>query len=458
MCWDIYGNRKRHPLGLHQCVCIIDDDHQVLPRGRWDSSGRAMHPLTRGCVVFFCHGAHAVAACVAKINFKPRVVAARLTCIPPDRNGLLRRGLIARARHGCNIAHLLLLTTEKKSICFLSVFAPEKKDHKMKICGQYRDTPPRPIEDDAFITLWNMRQEVGKIIAQNPHGWRRVLNARDCTKNLAQRVQCINRAYFKCAELCQMVTVSPRTMVHLCEAPGGFAEFCSARYAEAEAAAFSLQSAGCIAFSPVVKCARSGVPNEGDICNGNVLRHIKDLFREGVDLVTADGGVQVEKQDIDVEEQVCTKLFLAQVVTTLSIQRVGGSCVIKFFEGATKATIDIVKVMGLFYERVEVTKPRTSRGTNSERYLVCNGFRKNDEAIKALQEIYDTMETSDRLYLSSVVDEELTSDDLQPFQKLASAQVEAIRLLISSTKTQNLDRIATLRKEDEAHVLGQLLH
>ena len=340
----------------------------------------------------------------------------------------------------------------------MSVCALAKKDHKMKICGQYRDTPPRPIEDDAFITLWKMRQEVGKIIAQNPHGWRRVLNARDCTKNLAQRVQCINRAYFKCAELCQMVTVSPRTMVHLCEAPGGFAEFCSARYAEAEAAAFSLQSAGCIAFSPVVKCARLGVPNEGDICNGNVLRHIKDLFREGVDFVTADGGVQVEKQDIDVEEQVCTKLFLAQVVTTLSIQRVGGSCVIKFFEGATKATIDIVKVMGLFYERVEVTKPRTSRGTNSERYLVCNGFRNNDEAIKALQEIYDTMETSDRLYLSSVVDEELTLDDLQPFQKLARAQVESIRLLISSTKTQNLDRIVTLRKEDEAHVLEQLPH
>lgn len=326
----------------------------------------------------------------------------------------------------------------------------------MKIRGEYRNAPPRPIEDEAFTTLWKRRQEVGKIIEQSPREWRRVLNTRDCTKNLAQRVQCINRAFFKCAELCKMVTVSPRTIVHLCEAPGGFAEFCSARYPDAEGAAFSLESNGCIAFSPVVKCARAGTPNDGDICNGNFLRYIKELFRSGVDLVTADGGIQVEKQDMDVEEQVCTKLFLAQVVTTLSIQRVGGSCFIKFFEGATKATIDIVKVMGLFYERVEVTKPRTSRGTNSERYLVCNGFCNNDEAIGALQEIYDTMETSDGLYLSSVVDQELTLDDLQPFQKLASAQTESIQLLITSTKTQKFEKIVTLRKEDEAYMLEQL--
>jgi 23S rRNA U2552 (ribose-2'-O)-methylase RlmE/FtsJ len=322
----------------------------------------------------------------------------------------------------------------------------------MKIVAAYQNAPNSRIQNDTFVKLWQMREKVGEIIKTTPREWRQALNTRDCTKNVGKQHHCINRAYFKCAELCELVTVSPRVIVHLCEAPGGFAEFCCSRYPGAQRASFSLESKGSIAFAPTVTCAQTELPNDGDICNRNVLNHIKAIFPDGVDLVTGDGGIAVER--IDIEEQECTKLFFSQVMATLAIQRVGGSCFIKFFEGATKTTIDIVKAMHLFYERVEVTKPRTSRGSNSERYMVCNGFHHNDAAMQAFYDIYNKL--LDNSYLSAVVDEDLTPSDLRPFEELANKQIKCIELLITSIESKNFDKIVAERKEDEKIVLKML--
>lgn len=327
----------------------------------------------------------------------------------------------------------------------------------MEILGVYQPGIPAPrIENDTLTRLQIARDKVGQVIAKRPFEWRQVVALRDSTKKLSEVVPCINRAYFKCAELCNMIEISPRKIVHLCEAPGGFAEFCSQRYPGADAAAFSLEGAGSIAFVPTVKCTHANLPNDGDICNAHVMRHIVRTCPGGADLVTGDGGRNIAQKNMDIEEQICTRLFLAQVLTTVSLQNEGGCCFIKFFEGATKGTIDIIKAMRHFYASVRVTKPRSSRASNSERYLVCCGFSDNQVAYMHLKRIYMTMSISESVYLYSALNEPLSPGDLSQLEVLAAEQIDEIEFLVDTIATQDYDKLTAKRDGDIAFLLNIL--
>ena len=51
---------------------------------------------------------------------------------------------------------------------------------------------------------------------------------------------------------------------------------------------------------------------------------------------------------------------------------------IKFFDVFTSASLDFVYLLSSLYKKVYIIKPNTSRYANSERYIVCKGFRLND--------------------------------------------------------------------------------
>jgi hypothetical protein len=42
---------------------------------------------------------------------------------------------------------------------------------------------------------------------------------------------------------------------------------------------------------------------------------------------------------------------------------------------ATKFTVDLLSILAYFYESVSIIKPKSSRPANSEKYVVCVGFR-----------------------------------------------------------------------------------
>ena len=57
----------------------------------------------------------------------------------------------------------------------------------------------------------------------------------------------------------------------------------------------------------------------------------------------------------------------------------------KIFETDTNAMVDLMYLLGSHYMSVFVTKPKTSRPCNSERYLVCKDFRGiSDERLNEL--------------------------------------------------------------------------
>jgi hypothetical protein len=92
------------------------------------------------------------------------------------------------------------------------------------------------------------------------------------------------------------------------------------------------------------------------------------------DLVTADGGFDYSI-DFNKQEQMSSKLIFCEIVSALSISKVGGNFVLKVFDIYTKLTVKMLYLLNIYYKEVIITKPHTSRPANSEKYIVCKSFQ-----------------------------------------------------------------------------------
>jgi 23S rRNA U2552 (ribose-2'-O)-methylase RlmE/FtsJ len=112
---------------------------------------------------------------------------------------------------------------------------------------------------------------------------------------------------------------------------------------------------------------------------GNIL-HIENFdycvskYASSMDLITADGGFDFSK-DFNKQEISIMHLLWAQVCYAVCLQKCGGNFVLKIFDIFHSHTIDILYILAGFYSEVNVCKLQTSRIGNSEKYVVCKGFR-----------------------------------------------------------------------------------
>lgn len=95
------------------------------------------------------------------------------------------------------------------------------------------------------------------------------------------------------------------------------------------------------------------------------------------DLITADGGFNW--LDENNQEQEAYLLILGEICHALSFQAKSGHFVLKVFDLFTKVSVKFVNILQMFYNDVFITKPLTSRYTNSEKYIVCRNFKYDSE-------------------------------------------------------------------------------
>jgi 23S rRNA U2552 (ribose-2'-O)-methylase RlmE/FtsJ len=126
-------------------------------------------------------------------------------------------------------------------------------------------------------------------------------------------------------------------------------------------------------------CVTYGKDNTGDINNLDNIHHIKNMVgNDDSYLVTADGGFD-EGTDFNNKEQLHYFLILNEIYSALCLQKQGGTFILKVFDIFTTTSVHVLYLLNLVYGEIYIYKPKTSRPTNSEKYIICKNLQLTDK-------------------------------------------------------------------------------
>ncbi len=198
-----------------------------------------------------------------------------------------------------------------------------------------------------------------------------------------------------------------------------------------------------------VESAKHKGKDNGDITQVKTISLFKkdiEKSKDFADLVTADGGFDWDDENF--QEQEGYQLILGEIVAALRVQAKGGHFVLKLFETFTIPSIKMIYLLSSFYEETFMYKPFFSRASNSEKYVICKGFKydqKKDEAlldkkIKPLEAVLDSM-NSIKFVFDIFPDMELPHEYLDKFKfiniKIANPQQIMINEIVKYIKENN---------------------
>jgi len=202
----------------------------------------------------------------------------------------------------------------------------------------------------------------------------------------------ISRAFYKLWEVLIAFDIIPEIgsikTAHIAEAPGGFIQavglyrdkfFKASDVAKDNYSTISIISKDTknvpIFKTTVLKNMKQlSICKAGncDIMNIDVQnQYVKDTGL--VDLVTADGGFVW--QDENYQEQEAFKLLMAEIILAMKLQKQSGCFVLKIFDIFTDVMVKILALLRAYYKQVYVFIPLMSRPSNSEKYVICQGFQ-----------------------------------------------------------------------------------
>lgn len=151
--------------------------------------------------------------------------------------------------------------------------------------------------------------------------------------------------------------------VDLCAAPGSWSQVLAARLPGAALVAVDLQEMAPVEGVTVL---------QGDITAPQTADRIVEACGGRADLVVCDGAPDVTGIH-DMDEYVQAQLVLAALNIATLVLRPGGSFVAKIFRG--KEIGLLYDQLQVFFDSVHAVKPRSSRSSSLEAFVVCQGMR-----------------------------------------------------------------------------------
>ena len=212
------------------------------------------------------------------------------------------------------------------------------------------------------------------------------------TKQSVCKLKPLSRSFFKFIEIYNLLNIlenyeKPIKSFHLAEGPGGFIESLQTLRMNDSDTYYGMtlindnddtipgwKKSKHFLLNHKNVIIEKGVDNTGNLCNVDNLWHCYNKYKNSIDLVTGDGGIDFSI-DFNKQEILSIKLIFCQLCYAIAIQKKGGVFILKIFDIFTQATIDILYILSSLYEKIYIIKPHTSRIANSEKYVICKYFK-----------------------------------------------------------------------------------
>jgi 23S rRNA U2552 (ribose-2'-O)-methylase RlmE/FtsJ len=120
-----------------------------------------------------------------------------------------------------------------------------------------------------------------------------------------------------------------------------------------------------------------GEDDTGNLYNLQNTHHVANLLgKNTMDLVTADGGFDFSS-DFNNQEDLSSKLIKCETYCAFYMLKDNGTYILKIYDMFNKITLQILAILQNTFKDIYIVKPLTSRPANSEKYLVCCGYKKD---------------------------------------------------------------------------------
>jgi len=116
-----------------------------------------------------------------------------------------------------------------------------------------------------------------------------------------------------------------------------------------------------------------GKDGTGDLLNIENIDYFIGILTKNAHVYTADGGFDFSS-DFNAQEETILPLLTAEFYLGLKTLQRGGVLIVKIFDTLLRPTIELLWLVTRSFREWSIIKPRTSRGGNAERYIVCKGF------------------------------------------------------------------------------------
>ncbi|XP_026470026.1 putative tRNA (cytidine(32)/guanosine(34)-2'-O)-methyltransferase [Ctenocephalides felis] len=170
-------------------------------------------------------------------------------------------------------------------------------------------------------------------------------------------------------------------VVDLCAAPGSWSQVLSKKLLKQES--MEKSNVKIVAVDLQAMAPLPGVIQiQGDITKRNTANEIIKHFEGGkADLVVCDGAPDVTGIH-DIDEYIQAQLLLAALNITTHILKSGGTFVAKIFRG--KDVTLLYSQLRIFFTNVIVSKPRSSRNSSIEAFVVCKNYSPHEDYIPTM--------------------------------------------------------------------------
>lgn len=289
------------------------------------------------------------------------------------------------------------------------------------------------------------------------------------TKQAISTLKPISRSFFKMVEICHSMSLLELlppvcSTFHLAEGPGGFIEAMAYMRKNTQDTYYGMtlideanqnvpgwrKSKYFLINNPNVIIEAGCEGGNGDLTKPENLRYCYDKYNGKMDLITGDGGFDFSFQ-YPQQEQISTKLIMCQIGFAIAMQKPGGTFILKVYDTFTRFSLDLLFLLANLYDQVSIIKPNTSRFANSEKYVVCKGFR-NSNTLDTVKQFYKILQHQEPI-IGSLFDFELPylfTNKIEEFNAILGQQqidtiVSTIYLIDNNNK---YDKIEHMKKKN----------